>query len=200
MTSGLTSYFLTREKASAIASMAQPNTKLLVSLIALAASGLNPASNVPLPMASNRGLHFATASAGPAGTIPSWPVAASPAGPGRERLPDLVRLLMDFVEHMDNLDAMGAHDEMNRTSIQRVSYTSVADGDAFQNFVACEHRYDDVAAFASLCDRRRYFGTFFGQGCRSLGYDVISFEFMTRTQDLAAIPLPMRPRQKNRLS
>ena len=61
--------------------MAQPSTKLLAIFMAVAASGSSPASKVRRPIASNRGLHFAIASAGPEATTPAVPEATSSGRP-----------------------------------------------------------------------------------------------------------------------
>ena len=61
--------------------MAQPSTKLLVILMAVAASGSSPASKVRRPIASNRGLHFAIATAEPDATMPAVPEVTSSGRP-----------------------------------------------------------------------------------------------------------------------
>ena len=62
-------------------SIAQPSTKLLASLMAVADSGRGPASNVRFPITSNNGRHRSSASGGPAATIPSCPAAAMSGRP-----------------------------------------------------------------------------------------------------------------------
>ncbi len=64
-----------------MATMAQPSTALFASLMAVADSGLGPATNVRRPMASMRGMQRPTASSGPPTTMPSCPAAAKSGRP-----------------------------------------------------------------------------------------------------------------------
>ncbi len=80
-TSGETSYLRTSENPSPMASMAQPSTRLLASLIAVAPSGRSPAWKVCRPIAAKSGSHVRVASGGPAATMPSSPAAATSGRP-----------------------------------------------------------------------------------------------------------------------
>ena len=64
-----------------MATMAQPSSMLLASLMAVALSGSGPAWNVRRPIRSSRGAHARTASSGPPETMPSCPDAARSGRP-----------------------------------------------------------------------------------------------------------------------
>ena len=61
--------------------MAQPSTKLLAIFMAVAASGSAPPSKVRRAIASNNGLHFASASAAPEANTPAVPEETSSGRP-----------------------------------------------------------------------------------------------------------------------
>ena len=80
-TVGSTPNLRVSEKASPMASLAQPSTMLFASFTAAAPAVLVPPLNVRRPIAPKTGSSFSIAAAGPAATMTIWPAAAASGRP-----------------------------------------------------------------------------------------------------------------------
>ena len=135
--------------------MAQPSTKLLAIFMAVAASGSAPPSKVLRPSASNSGLHFAIASAGPEANTPAVPAVTSSGRPiigaATSAWPLSACALLDLA---DDRNAVGAGADMDAALGQRVEQP-LPEHDVLQRGVVGQHGVDDVAVARGIGDGGR---------------------------------------------